>query len=378
MAQHQTGLGRRHIGPLMLLLGVIAIGFWCADAFVVALDPLSTHSWGKVRELKPDDYSGDSGYFLFDAVAKDPKIDAILVGGSTTQPFTRQMMDDALPGIHDAFNLSYNGGRPGDRDIAVREIQKYSHAKLVIISFDWFYEGDTRAALTIHPTFPSYLYSDNPVNEIRLLGSTTFPLVVQVFRKRPLWLPNWSLGDELSSRSELYGPFHSRETMSRLEREISSHKRDIDTPTSRNCGNFAALTTQLVPRVQALSKKHIAVDILVPPYSLAMYYDWLEDPVRLSMTGTAFLEDQLLLNRCMVYSLSGLPGVEIFSFNNDPFTADLGNYYDPEHVYRRALFDYMLRSIAAGTHRLSRNNVDSQIDEYRRHVLEYVLPSKVN
>src|SRR5262249_53469440 len=122
----QAALRRRKRSPLLwMVAGVVGL-FWLVAGVCAAGDPFGVYPWGARPRLLHADYPPDTVPYIVDVVAKDPAIDTILVGGSTSVDFTPEMMM-AIPGAKNPFNLSYEGSLPLDREFVTEELLKYSH-----------------------------------------------------------------------------------------------------------------------------------------------------------------------------------------------------------------------------------------------------------
>jgi hypothetical protein len=124
-----------------------------------------------------------------------------------------------------------------------------------------------------------------------------------------------------------------------------------------------------------MAARGVEVDVVLPVYSWVLYYHTGEPDPR-GLSRPSLLNDLLLMRRCLVDSLDGLPHVQIFAFDNVPgLASDWKNYFDPGHLYNFAANRYILRSIAAGEHVLSRGNVDAEIAQLRANVIGYEFTS---
>jgi hypothetical protein len=307
-------------------------------------------------------------------VAKDASIDTVLVGGSTSTNVTPDMMK-LIPGVTNAFNLSYEGSLPYDRAAVTTEILKYSHARRVILAFDYFYalgKEQTR------PNFPFYLYDGDPLNDTRMVGSTTFWMAANALLHHGA-LPGGG-GKLLEAKHELrYQAFQSPGEMKAIAREVVRYRGDVDRPATKTCSDFTAVNDQLLPFARTLSQRHVALDVYIPPYALIAPYDWQNGEMRGEL-GESLFNDQLMLRRCMVEALDGIPGVRIFAFDNEDWiTADLVNYRDSSHAYSEKVTRFMMQAMGQGTHRLTKDDVEAYLATLHARVLAAkVYNSKVS
>ena len=355
----------------MLVAAAAVLGTWWAGLILVlVVDPLNLYSWGVAPRLAKSDYAPEAAPYLVSVVANDPAIDTVLIGGSTSVAFRRDLLEEMLPGTEDAFNVSYRAVRAGDRELVSERLLESRSIRHVLIAVDWIY--GLKGPLSSEPSFPSYLYDASPLNDVRMVGSNTVSLAIDAVSRHAVWLSDWNWPAYEASRKKLYSRFQTPQEMERLREAIERHRAEVATPSQLDCANLDAVNRQLLPFVRELSARGIQVDLFFPPYSYVVYYDWLATPERRMLVGPAFLEDQLLMRRCVVEAASVVPHTRVFAFDDQEWLAgDLRNYSDTTHLLNDRAFRYMLQQIAAGTHQLTRDNTPSEVALLRHRVVRY-------
>jgi hypothetical protein len=354
--------------PVMIAIGAAC---WVPVLFITLIDPYNLYPWGMTVNLQSrGDYSMRATPYLVDAAAKAPDIDTVFLGTSTGHFYTAKMMEEILPNVRHAFNLSYSNPGPPDRMAVARELLRYSHAKRFIVEADWTYmvpkEGQ-RAAVQ----FPMYLYDTAWWNDVRGVNWQAIQLSWAVLRGGPLWIPAWSEVRAEAGYRNRYALLHTPAAIVEFTDYVSRNKASVDTPSGLDCGSMNAIGDDLVPFVKAQSARGAEVDILMPVYAWILYY-WTSDPDRRGLSRPSLLNDQLKMRDCIVQALDGLPGVRIFAFDDVPGLApDARNYFDPVHLYNPAANRYVLQSIARDEHRLTRKNVDAKNSQMRLGVTQY-------
>jgi len=364
--------------PFLPVIGGVAAACWALALFCGLIDPLDLYPWGIPPKLKTGgDYSMESTPYLADAVAKNPDIDAIFLGGSTGHFFTPRMMEEMLPGTRHAFNLSYGSPSAPDRAALVRQILRYSHARRLILEADWRYLIPKRDQ-EMSSSFPIYLYDAIWWNDVRGVDVKTIELSLAVLKREPLWIAAWSEAGEQDGYRRIYDLTHTPAAMAGFRQVVARQKSSVDSPSKLTCEEMDAIGEDLVPLARTLSARGAEVDVLIPIYSWFMYYSTGEQPDSIQPLYHAnFLNDQLLMRRCLVRALDGLPRVHIFAFDDVPgLAADLRNYFNPGHLYNAAANRYILQSIGRGEHRLTRENIELKNSEMRRDVVGYELTSE--
>ena len=363
--------------PFLPALGALG-GAYCLLALLLALaDPLRLYPWGVTPRLDRDgDYSMESTPYLVDIAAKDASFDTLFIGGSTGHSYTPQMMQELLPDTRRAFNLSYGAPRAADRAVVQRQILRYSRARHFILEADWSYIIRLQDQQTA-PSFPLYLYDDKWWNDVRDVNLQIIKLSLAGLRGNPLWIGSWGKAEEEATFRNRYRANHSAESIARFSAMIARRKVSVGVPSELTCDAMDTIGTSLVPLVRTLSERGARVDLVVPPYSWLIYYRSQEpgDPINRS----SFLSDVLLMRRCVIQAVQGLPGVSVFAFDDVPaIGGDFGNFMDVGHLYNPDVNRYILRSIARGEHRLTPGNIEAKNAEMRANVIQYQLTGGQN
>jgi hypothetical protein len=361
--------------PLLFAIGSIAIAYCLLALVLVLIDPFDIYPWGIKPTLKTNgDYSAEATRYLAAAVAKAPAFNTILVGASTARLYTPQMMEEVLPGTRLAFNFSYSAPSSADRAAVFRELLRFSAPRRLIVEVDWTYILP-KAFQHSTPGFPLYLYDDVWWNDARTMTTESFQLSWSLLRGGPLWLPAWSRAAEQVSYRDRYAFMQGDAPKADLRAYIARNRISINTPSKLSCADMDSIGEDLVPFVREMAARGVEVDVVLPVYSWVLYYHTGEPDPR-GMSRPSLLNDLLLMRRCLVDSLDGLPHVRIFAFDNVPgLASDWKNYFDPGHLYNFEANRYILRSIATGEHVLTRGNVDAEIARLRANVIGYEFTS---
>jgi hypothetical protein len=361
--------------PFLGTIAAIAGAYSLLALLLALIDPFDIYPWGIRPKLKMNgDYSAESTRYLAAAVAKTPAFDTILLGGSTGRLYTTEMMEEILPGTHSAFNFSYSAPSSTDRAAIYRQLLRFSSARRFILEADWTYIVP-KALQRSTSGFPIYLYDDVWWNDARAMTMESFQLSWAALRGDPLWLTAWSRSAEQAAYRNAYQRSQSEESQGDLLAYIARRKTSIDTPSKLTCQTMDAIGADLAPFVRALSARGVEIDVVLPPYSWLLYYR-PEEPDPRGLSRPSLLSDLLQMRRCLVQALGDLPHVRIFAFDNVPgLASDWKNYFDPGHLYNFAANRYILRSIAAGEHVLSRRNIDADIAQLRSNVVRYEFTS---
>jgi len=365
----------RRIRPLLLLVAAVLVLGWAATGLFLLVDPLALYPWGARARLADRQYSMDGTPYMVDVVTKNPDIDTLFVGGSTGHQFTDRMMEATWPRSGRAFNLSHTSPRPADRELIQDKILEFSHARRVIEEIDWRYQLPRAVERRVDVTgndFPLFLYDNTMWNDVRGVGLKTVRLSANVAAGGPVWISDWSDRHWQQQDRRDYVRFLSPQSLATLKAEIARHRHDVDTPSTLDCGRLDIISQDLVPFARALSHRGIELDVIFPVYSPALFYEWIDRDDRLRVNGKSFLDDHLVMRRCVVEALDGIPRVRIFGFDDVAGLAtNVANFRDPGHLYNAGAARYMLESIARGTHRLTRANIGQELDKMHASIVNY-------
>ncbi len=348
--------------PMLATFAFIWMMYLSAVVAVMATDPYDIYRWGSRVQFTVNDVPRDNVIRLIDAIAKKTEINTFLVGGSTTAMYSPDDIEAALGGKTVAYNLSYGGPRPMDRDIVLDQLADNSHSKRIIITFDWMY---ILAPEAMRHGFPEFLYDHEVADDIRMVDLDALVRTLQIMTGQ----------DEYDSRDgeryatfvkQQYRSFQKPAQMSKLRSLVEQYRSVIDTPSGRSCTSFNAIDEQLVPRIRRFAAAGVEIDIVIPILSYANYYS------RMSDTSPTLLDEVLLSRRCLVEAVGGLRNVRIFAFDDDPATAgDLANFRDPGHVHNPEVLKTTLSALSTGTHMLTRANVGAYERRIRTEVKNY-------
>jgi len=354
--------------PFLLLFFLLFTGYWGVTATTVAVDPLDLYDWGRSPTLLRD-YNRHNLEYLAAAASRAP-VDTLLIGGSPSATFTSARLERYLPETKRAFNFSMSGVRPLDRAIMTDLVLKNSPARHILLTFDWIY---AMPAEQMRGGFPAYLYDNNWLNDLRVVSPTVLRLLLGVVRGQPLALENWDYLSQEELDDRKFERTQTEVNYERIKAAVIAQRDIIGLPSSKKCKDFSALNTQLLPFAQEISRQGRQLDVLIPPYSLAMYGVWENSPTRNELLDDRILSNLLEMRRCLVMGVEGLENVRVFAFDNETWmTGDLANFRDPAHLRNdEKLIEYILEAISAGRHVLTAENIGEYLAALRNNVLTH-------
>ena len=359
------GPGRRRLraaAPMLAVFGGIWLVYLSVVATVLVTDPYDIYRWGSKVQFTANDVPRDNVIRLIDAVAKKTDINTFLVGGSTTAMYSPDDIENALGGKTVAYNLSYGGPRPMDRDIVLDQLAAIARSDRIIMTFDWMYILDPES---MRQGFPEFLYDREILDDIRMVDLAAVARTLQILTGKVQY--DSKDGERYAKFVEQqYRAFQEKSKMAKLQVLIEQYRPVIDAPSGRSCSSFNAIDEQLVPTLRKFNEMGVEVDILIPILSYANYY------FRMSDISPTLLDEVLLSRRCLVEAVEGLHNVRVFAFDHDPAIAgDLANFRDPGHVYNPEILRKTLSSISNGENILTRSNIGDYERRIRTEVKNY-------
>jgi hypothetical protein len=336
-------------------------------AGVTAVDPYDLYPWGPRPVLTRDRYSPNALPWLLNVIA-DGGYDTLVIGGSTAQQFESADIRQAWPDARRPFVLTYSGPKPTDLKVVMAKTAKARGLKRVLLSYDLSYLFDDDVS---RGSFPFALYDRDGINDLRDYGFQSIELSARLLTGREYFVKDWDFAGDKADWARRYQRSLSPANVERLRGLIAAHRAEVDAPTSLTCADFPAIA--LIPQyARALAANGVRLDIVAPPYSYAMYFDYLDPLKRQSLKNGAPLSTLILTRHCLLESVRGLDNVRVFAFDLTPGIADdMGSYRDTVHLFGNRAAKIMLRDIEAGQGRLTLDNFDRYQAELRGRVSRY-------
>jgi hypothetical protein len=130
------------------------------------------------------------------------------------------------------------------------------------------------------------------------------------------------------------------------------------------CKAFPGVATFMYSVIRLLERRAL-VDLLVPTYDSALWFEWPVDRERIRELGPSMLEEQLAMCRCAI-RLADTIGVAVYAQDNDArLINDLRNFRNPGHIQGE---ENLMAFIAMPTNpeaRLTPGSFDAYADRVR-------------
>ncbi|NOT38932.1 MAG: hypothetical protein HOP13_00400 [Alphaproteobacteria bacterium] len=353
--------------PFLRVLGALVAVLIACALFITAVDPYDNYPWGFTPKLERQRYNPRAVPWLLNTLVKSD-YDTYLIGGSTVSPFVAADIERELTGTRKAFVVGYLAPRPRDLVTVFRRIGQAKSVRRIIVAFDISYLHPPEVA---RREFPFALYDDDVANDLRAFGIQALRLSVRMLTGQEYHLNDWDIARDNASFEDLYRRSLSPETVRSIRRKIEEYKPYVLNPSPHSCENLPAVNA-LNDFARTMAARGVRVDILIPPFSYYVYYDWLNPkraPYRLT---NAPLTTLIASRRCLLAALDGAPGTRVFAYDLRPeIVEDMANYRDSAHIHGTELGKHMLEMINRGEGLLTLATFDDYASQLSARVKNY-------
>ena len=314
--------------------------------------------------------------------------DAAILGNSMAENFSAHEASQVLGGTF--VNLSMAGSLFSERQIVLEHLFRKKKIKQLIISLDHLpYVKAGQYNQDLPPEKYAFLYNWNPLDDFRLYFDVKLFRCWNFMEKNSCWqeIPGAA---RVKSLEELYKwfPYYvnafggadawcgwSRQSQAfkaflneiiRVAAEIKKGKQDRWTDeVTAECRHNSRATFE--EHILPLIKAHPETKFLLffPPYSRLWYAMQEQYYVGYYQSYILFLED-------MVNTVEQFPNVQLFGFDDQPFTADIANYKDQSH-YHKKINSKILHLMAEKTGLLREENHAAYLQEIKELAGSYDL-----
>lgn len=343
---------------LLAFIICIASFLVCVGGLVVWLDPFF-HYHGPLEDWY---YTLGDQRSQNDGITRHFSYDAIITGTSMTENFKTSEFDAIFE--TDSVKLPYPGAtfKEVNDNLAVA-FETHSDIKYVLRALDYSHLVEDKDAMREDMgEYPSYLYDNNLLNDVKYLYNKDVLLyyLLPMLQKR---LRGETGG--ITSFDEYGSSYQDTCSREKALEGIESF-RAADHQESLSDEEIQTLRENLEQNVIALAKEHPQTTFLYffPPYSAAWWGCLKTDGALSRQVQAEKLATQMMLEET--------DNIEVYSFNQShrEVIFDLDNYKDTGH-YSPAINSRILTWIAAGDGRITRGNLNAYYEEEEQFYLAY-------
>lgn len=316
------------ICPVAIVVAIIWTAWAGVAAFVLVIDPYDVRPWGAPSTLKESYDPFEMDRFLSIA-SKDPAADLVLIGTSPTTPYSPTELVRAYSEAKRPSNVSLHGGLGVDRLAIMDAFAARSKARHYLITVDFFLAAPDQRS---RPGFPLYLYNDNVADDLRIVTPRAVMDAVRVMQwGTPVVDPNAARLAEANFNAQTARNWRRPERRLIHWQASRDRRNRIFSRGRTDCAQFPAVAA-FMGSVTRLRERGARVDLLIPTYASALWFEWSLDRERLRELGPSMLEEQLAMRRCVVRAASTI-GVAVHAQDDDArLINDLKNFRDPGHI----------------------------------------------
>jgi hypothetical protein len=314
--------------------------------FVWIVDPYELRSSRTTVRLADHPYPETIVPRLISVAARDGA-DIVVLGGSTSMGYTPAMLREAFPGTKRPVNLSYSCANVDDFSLIFPLLEQSPSIRRVIISLEFTLIKSCESIGTLfnkeYYTRPwNYTAPEFDIETIEL----SWRVLLTGLLDMPAWPP--PLPDRVEGINFRSPMTATPEDMAPIKRAAEMSRAWVTKAPATSCDAIPSLRTVILPFVRRMAKRGVSVDILSPPYSLALYSDWSVNKDVFSGKGAVFA-NLMALRRCTIEMISGIENVRFHTFDADlAVTGDLSNYYNSAHIGKYEIYKYIANRIAEG------------------------------
>lgn len=335
----------------LLVFGImVTTGLLSVAGLVYVVDPFFQYH----KPLKNFPYIVDHQVNMNPGLAKNMDYDSILLGSSMTVSFNTNWFQEYM-GLK-TQKLSYNGAYPKDQSNIMEIVfdTKKDQVKQVFLGID-----ELNYSSSVEQTkfeIPKYLYDKNYFNDIQyLLNKDVILDYILRAAADPKDKSDWEM---------IYKPWwqdeHYQKALVLMYYEPGPEKAQPPLIAPYLERIEENLETNILPYIEA--HPETTFTCFYPPYSI-LYWNNVVRAKELDLVIEKY--------RTMTEKLLEYENVEIFFFQNqEEIICNLFNYADYTHYHGR-ICEYMVKSFADGSHRVTMDNLEEELEVLRTLASDY-------
>jgi hypothetical protein len=339
--------------PAVAMAYIIGLSSYLLVFFV---DPYNLRYGGVNVKLSDEPYADLVMPRLAATAAKDGT-DLVVIGGSTSMPFSTQMLRNEFSESKKPFNLSVLGIREADIEIILKEIEKSKTIQHVIVFLESTLLRNPRWS---NRTQEMQYYDASWHNLVPEFNLEAVKLSATVARTGTLYHPSWRRKNpERPDYMLTSSPLSTRpEAMLKLGNAANISRAWVTSSQLIECEKIPAFRERILPSILRMAARGIKVDLAFAPYSLAVYSDWtvnFPDGYFFSGEGAVFAK-LMSLRRCATLAVDGNTNIKIHAIDSDfTITKEINRYMDSSHIYDLNAFPVLLNHIRTGSTLITAN-----------------------
>lgn len=303
-------------------------------------------------------YAFDKEEYINDGITKNFSYEGIITGASTTLGFKTSEAEELFS--QQFIRVSYPG--EGFRKINENLTSAFLHnteLKTIIWGVDTMWFMLDKDYLN-YEEYPDYLYDDNIFNDTNyifnkeILTDDVIPSIIKTLNKVPSNTLDNTAGYPSGSKERVLSQYK------RPEREIQT----IDPAETEEY--FLRLEDNLQDNIISIvnDNPEVTFYIFFPPCSICWWDSW-------NQRGSGILLRRIDMEQYAIEKFLECENIKLYSFNDDyDLVCNLDNFIDNVH-YSQTVSSYILTSMKADQHRLTKDNYEEYMKSIREFYTNY-------
>jgi len=368
----------RYRTAVFIFLAVVSSLCGAVLSVLFIYDPLMVfHApWGRDRTLHASMRLQAAG------IINNAEFDALILGTSMTENISAQEAKRLLGGRF--VNLSITASDYFERSLVLQHAFRRRDVRQVVYSLDAGVFGREG-----HPVFHKdafdFLYDRNPLNDFRAYMTPRFLACAlrlsaseecvgrHVSLDRPnawFWMPDQAV--RFGGLDNWFRARNDWQVKAALQSIAQDARRvaqaDVVAPDEASRARAVAEAIEYVDRYVLRfveENPHTRFYLFFPPYSRIRFAQWYQ-------LALPVVDAHAAVVRHLAERASALPNLEVLGFEDQAFVDDIAWYKDTSH-YGEDIDEMILAAMAAGTHRLTVDNVDAYLGQARALAMRFDL-----
>lgn len=337
----------------IVIFSIVSIVFFCALTTIV-VDPYFHYH----KPLSGLAYQIDNERYQNYGIVRNFDYDAIITGTSMTENFKTSECD-VLFGV-ESIKVPMNGGHYNEIDRLISfTLEKNENVRYVFRSLDYSMMNEDKDIKRLgEENFPTYLYDDNPFNDVNYILNKTVLFECAKTMVNSLIGGETTTFDEYANWSSWYS--YGKDVL--LKDYIRVEESDdivclSEEEKQRTIENIKQNVVETINK-----NPDVTFYLFIPPYSI-LYWDCYNQSGQVPY--------RVDIERTVLETVLDCENVRVFSFtNNYELVCNLDNYKDNGH-YGEWINSDMLKWMSEGKYELTKDNYEAYLTDIEEFYLTY-------
>ena len=347
----------------------------------LSVDPYDLYSWGKKPKFDYDVYNPEKISRIIHILTKRD-YDTYYIGASTSAGFSAKDMGKILPGSSKAVNLSIVGGNIFDLQYIMEKVADAPNTKKVLVQLEFPFSAHvTNNSSKNFENISEALKGEHFKDALKIVDEASVKRAMKIVAGRKTAYKEFAADSPLRFLDWAVAHYRTSFYMNQLPTSIDNNRKYVSRKLEKSCERYPAIS-YLSQFAQKLEKRGATLDIVFPPYSRIMWFEWVNKDSDFYVTKNKKinvqnieeipLDNLLRMRQCTVFALRKYTNTRLFAFDkDDKFVANYANYADPGHLINPEIYRTILQAIASDENRVTEETFPDYEKEMRERTLNY-------